>query len=152
MLFYSAGIGRTGTLIAIDILLQQIRDNKKLDVFGTVYRLRHHRINMVQREVSNYIIKYKNKLAKKIYICVIYILINKNKILNAEIKDIAKNRHLLLKKITDSIFYTVHITYLFFFDNLKIFYINICINLYNIERIFHILHIFRANTLIYIIV
>ncbi|KAG5345078.1 PTPRB phosphatase, partial [Acromyrmex charruanus] len=46
----SAGIGRTGTLIAIDILLQQIRDNRKLDVFGTVYRLRHHRINMVQRE------------------------------------------------------------------------------------------------------
>ncbi|XP_015179921.1 PREDICTED: tyrosine-protein phosphatase 10D isoform X2 [Polistes dominula] len=46
----SAGIGRTGTLIAIDILLQYLRDNRKLDVFGTVYRLRHHRINMVQRE------------------------------------------------------------------------------------------------------
>ncbi|XP_050457145.1 receptor-type tyrosine-protein phosphatase beta isoform X2 [Cataglyphis hispanica] len=46
----SAGIGRTGTLIAIDILLQHLRDNRKLDVFGTVYRLRHHRINMVQRE------------------------------------------------------------------------------------------------------
>ncbi|XP_047346026.1 tyrosine-protein phosphatase 10D isoform X3 [Vespa velutina] len=46
----SAGIGRTGTLIAIDILLQYLRDNRKLDVFGTVYRLRHYRINMVQRE------------------------------------------------------------------------------------------------------
>ncbi|KAF7996520.1 hypothetical protein HCN44_002152 [Aphidius gifuensis] len=46
----SAGIGRTGTLIAIDILLQNIKENRKLDVFGTVYRLRHHRINMVQRE------------------------------------------------------------------------------------------------------
>ncbi|XP_011136579.1 phosphatidylinositol phosphatase PTPRQ isoform X2 [Harpegnathos saltator] len=46
----SAGIGRTGTLIAIDILLQHLRDNRKLDIFGTVYRLRHHRINMVQRE------------------------------------------------------------------------------------------------------
>ncbi|XP_032668444.1 phosphatidylinositol phosphatase PTPRQ isoform X2 [Odontomachus brunneus] len=46
----SAGIGRTGTLIAIDILLQHLRDNRKLDVFGTVYRLRHQRINMVQRE------------------------------------------------------------------------------------------------------
>lgn len=49
--FYSAGIGRTGTFIAIDILLQHLRDNRKLDVFGTVYRLRHHRINMVQKEV-----------------------------------------------------------------------------------------------------
>ncbi|XP_012230873.2 receptor-type tyrosine-protein phosphatase H isoform X1 [Linepithema humile] len=46
----SAGIGRTGTLIAIDILLQHLRDDRKLDVFGTVYRLRHNRINMVQRE------------------------------------------------------------------------------------------------------
>ncbi|XP_015433446.1 PREDICTED: phosphatidylinositol phosphatase PTPRQ [Dufourea novaeangliae] len=46
----SAGIGRTGTLIAIDILLQHLRDNRRLDVFGTVYRLRHHRINMVQKE------------------------------------------------------------------------------------------------------
>lgn len=52
-LFCSAGIGRTGTLIAIDILLQHLRDDRKLDVFGTVYRLRHNRINMVQREVSN---------------------------------------------------------------------------------------------------
>ncbi|XP_026828201.1 tyrosine-protein phosphatase 10D isoform X1 [Ooceraea biroi] len=46
----SAGIGRTGTLITIDILLQHLRDNRKLDVFGAVYRLRHNRINMVQRE------------------------------------------------------------------------------------------------------
>ncbi|XP_054004981.1 tyrosine-protein phosphatase 10D isoform X1 [Hylaeus anthracinus] len=46
----SAGIGRTGTLIAVDILLQHLRDNRKLDVFGTVYRLRHNRINMVQKE------------------------------------------------------------------------------------------------------
>ncbi|XP_076377068.1 phosphatidylinositol phosphatase PTPRQ isoform X2 [Megalopta genalis] len=46
----SAGIGRTGTLIAVDILLQHLRDNRKLDVFGTVYRLRHHRLNMVQKE------------------------------------------------------------------------------------------------------
>ncbi|CAG5075536.1 Similar to Ptp10D: Tyrosine-protein phosphatase 10D (Drosophila melanogaster) [Cotesia congregata] len=46
----SAGIGRTGTLIAIDIILQHLKDNRKLDVFGTVYRLRQQRINMVQRE------------------------------------------------------------------------------------------------------
>lgn len=46
----SAGIGRTGTLITIDMLLQSMRENRKLDVFGTVYRLRRHRLNMVQRE------------------------------------------------------------------------------------------------------
>ena len=67
--FYSAGIGRTGTLIAIDIILQHLRDNKKLDVFGTVYRLRRDRINMVQKEVGKSKIFYVN-------ININYVLIN----------------------------------------------------------------------------
>ena len=47
----SAGVGRTGTLIAIDILLQHISENKKVDIFGTVFKLRKQRTNMVQTEV-----------------------------------------------------------------------------------------------------
>ncbi|PSN57248.1 hypothetical protein C0J52_02540 [Blattella germanica] len=46
----SAGVGRTGTLIALDILLQHISENKKVDIFGTVFKLREQRINMVQTE------------------------------------------------------------------------------------------------------
>ncbi|XP_069678303.1 receptor-type tyrosine-protein phosphatase H-like isoform X4 [Periplaneta americana] len=46
----SAGVGRTGTLIAVDILLQHICENKKVDIFGTVFKLRKQRMNMVQTE------------------------------------------------------------------------------------------------------
>lgn len=49
---FSAGVGQTGTLIAVDILLQQICENKKVDIFGTVFELRKQRVNMVQTEVS----------------------------------------------------------------------------------------------------
>lgn len=51
---FSAGVGRTGTLIAVDILLQHISENKnkKVDIFGTVFKLREQRVNMVQTEVS----------------------------------------------------------------------------------------------------
>ncbi|GLV35403.1 Protein tyrosine phosphatase 52F [Carabus blaptoides fortunei] len=46
----SAGVGRTGTLIAIDILTQNIRDKRKVDIFGTVLNLRKQRMTMVQSE------------------------------------------------------------------------------------------------------
>jgi len=49
---FSAGVGRTGTLISVDILLQHISENKKVDIFGTVFKLRKQRVNMVQTEVS----------------------------------------------------------------------------------------------------
>nr|CAD7425578.1 unnamed protein product [Timema monikensis] len=48
----SAGVGRTGTLIALDILLQHIKENKKIDIFNTVYQLRQQRTNMVQTELQ----------------------------------------------------------------------------------------------------
>ncbi|KAK3925792.1 Receptor-type tyrosine-protein phosphatase beta [Frankliniella fusca] len=44
----SAGVGRTGTLIAVDILLQRLKAKKKLDIFGVVMRLREQRPFMVQ--------------------------------------------------------------------------------------------------------
>ncbi|XP_055949369.1 phosphatidylinositol phosphatase PTPRQ-like isoform X2 [Argiope bruennichi] len=46
----SAGVGRTGTFIAVDRLSQQLRSTDSIDIFGTVMELRHHRINMVQTE------------------------------------------------------------------------------------------------------
>ncbi|KAI1903978.1 hypothetical protein AGOR_G00000960 [Albula goreensis] len=46
----SAGVGRTGTLIAIDRLIFQIERESVVDVFGIVHDLRMHRGLMVQTE------------------------------------------------------------------------------------------------------
>ena len=59
---YSAGVGRTGTFIAVDTLLlhidhvhkqqqQQHQDEPTVDIFGLVYRMRMNRVMMVQTEV-----------------------------------------------------------------------------------------------------
>ena len=49
--FTSAGVGRTGTFVCVDRLLQQMRDNDTVDVFGTIMEMRRYRTNMVQTEV-----------------------------------------------------------------------------------------------------
>ncbi|XP_041445559.1 receptor-type tyrosine-protein phosphatase eta isoform X4 [Xenopus laevis] len=46
----SAGVGRTGTLIALDRIMKQIESEDVVDVFGTVHSLRMHRVLMVQTE------------------------------------------------------------------------------------------------------
>ncbi|XP_075118447.1 receptor-type tyrosine-protein phosphatase alpha-like [Leptodactylus fuscus] len=46
----SAGIGRTGTFIAFDILLKMARAVKKVNVHSCVLQLRKERVNMVQNK------------------------------------------------------------------------------------------------------
>ncbi|XP_019637967.1 PREDICTED: receptor-type tyrosine-protein phosphatase eta-like [Branchiostoma belcheri] len=49
----SAGVGRTGTFIALDRLLQDIEDgHDKVDIFGIVSEMRKHRVFMVQTEAQ----------------------------------------------------------------------------------------------------
>lgn len=47
----SAGVGRTGTFIALDRILQQLDSKDSVDIYGAVHDLRLHRIHMVQTEV-----------------------------------------------------------------------------------------------------
>jgi len=47
----SAGVGRTGTYIALDTLLHQLDRQGIIDVYGVVYKLRLNRLCMVQTEV-----------------------------------------------------------------------------------------------------
>uniref|UniRef100_A0A8D0R6X6 Uncharacterized protein n=1 Tax=Sus scrofa TaxID=9823 RepID=A0A8D0R6X6_PIG len=49
-LFCSAGVGRTGTFIALDRLLQHIRDHEFVDILGLVSDMRSYRMSMVQTE------------------------------------------------------------------------------------------------------
>lgn len=46
----SAGVGRTGTFIALDRLLLQIRQKTQVDIFNLVFEMREHRMQMVQTE------------------------------------------------------------------------------------------------------
>ncbi|XP_035474669.1 receptor-type tyrosine-protein phosphatase O isoform X2 [Scophthalmus maximus] len=46
----SAGVGRTGTFIALDRLMQHIREHEFADVLGLVSDMRSHRLCMVQTE------------------------------------------------------------------------------------------------------
>ncbi len=47
----SAGVGRTGTFIALDILQQMATKQKSIDVYNCVRRLRTERMLMVQTKV-----------------------------------------------------------------------------------------------------
>uniref|UniRef100_A0A3Q3MLR4 Tyrosine-protein phosphatase domain-containing protein n=2 Tax=Percomorphaceae TaxID=1489872 RepID=A0A3Q3MLR4_9LABR len=45
-----AGVGRTGTFIALDRLMQHIREHEFADILGMVSEMRSHRLSMVQTE------------------------------------------------------------------------------------------------------
>ncbi|KAL8222257.1 UNVERIFIED_CONTAM: hypothetical protein K2H54_075228 [Gekko kuhli] len=49
-----AGVGRTGTFIALDRLLQHIRDHEFVDILGLVADMRSYRMSMVQTEFPAY--------------------------------------------------------------------------------------------------
>ena len=51
----SAGVGRSGTLIAIDGLIQQLEDDKEVKIYQFICELRHSRNYLVQSAVRDQI-------------------------------------------------------------------------------------------------
>ena len=51
-LWSSAGVGRTGTFICIDNVLDQIKKEEVVDIAGAINKMRHQRMKMVQTPVS----------------------------------------------------------------------------------------------------
>lgn len=53
---FSAGVGRTGTFIALDFLMQFAEENnidEEVDIYNLVLNMRHSRPSMVQSEVKS---------------------------------------------------------------------------------------------------
>ncbi len=49
---HSAGVGRTGTFICIDNILEQIKAENMVDIAGAITKIRCQRMKMVQTPVS----------------------------------------------------------------------------------------------------
>lgn len=48
----SAGVGRTGTFIVIDAMIDMMHAEQKVDVFGFVSKIREQRSQLIQTDVS----------------------------------------------------------------------------------------------------
>lgn len=48
----SAGVGRTGTFIVIDAMIDMMHAGQKVDAFGFVAKIREQRSQLVQTDVS----------------------------------------------------------------------------------------------------
>jgi protein tyrosine phosphatase len=57
----SAGVGRTGTFIALGTLMQHVKDHDWVDIFGLASEMRQHRNHMIQTE-AQYVFIHKAML------------------------------------------------------------------------------------------
>ena len=56
-------MGRTGTLIAIDTILEQVKQEKMVNVAGVITKMRHQRMKMVQTAVSDLMNNHYHQLS-----------------------------------------------------------------------------------------
>ena len=52
---HSAGVGRTGTFITLDTMLERLKERDDINIFGFITEMRTQRTQMVQALVSVYV-------------------------------------------------------------------------------------------------
>ena len=65
--FFSAGIGRTGTYIALDILTEHGKQLGYIDAAACVELLRKQRVNMIQNLVFTILLRYICSTQSKVW-------------------------------------------------------------------------------------
>lgn len=75
-IYLSAGIGRTGTYIALDSVTKEGEAEGEVDIFAFVRNMREQRVNMIQTAVSNAF-----ACVFHIFNCINIIVINEDSIL-----------------------------------------------------------------------
>ena len=81
IILFSAGAGRTGALIAYDILLEEAASLSSIDVYNRVLKMRQQRVDMVQTSVRHFCrtTYYTSKRKNELFECIQdqYILVHK---------------------------------------------------------------------------
>ena len=70
MVSCSAGVGRTGTFITIDHVLEQVEKEGVVDIAGVINKIRQQRMKLVQTVVSETKFCSENKLTPVIFTAV----------------------------------------------------------------------------------
>ena len=66
----SAGVGRTGTFIVMDTMLQRMKKNDTLDIYNFLLQIRHQRIKLVQTQVYLILFDYNTQIFDRLSICI----------------------------------------------------------------------------------
>jgi len=69
----SAGVGRTGTFITIDIVLKQVEKQGLVDIHNIVNRLRYQRPHIVQTLVCVCVARNRNLLGQEFITGTVYL-------------------------------------------------------------------------------
>lgn len=99
----SAGVGRTGTFIALDRLMQHIREHEYADILGMVSEMRSHRLSMVQTEVKRCLFNIPFNFLSYIYYFLPNILSPLERLVSGVIT--ARHRGFVITAVEDVMFF-----------------------------------------------
>ena len=65
----SAGVGRTGTFIVMDTMLQRMKKENTLDIYNFLRQIRYQRLKLVQTQVYHFV-QFYTQIFDRLSICI----------------------------------------------------------------------------------